>query len=62
MAIASLIARCRIARYCSWDTGVVRSRTMSLQTTEKFLHEIVSTVSSSLELKEVLRSVVRLMS
>ncbi|MDH4102316.1 MAG: GAF domain-containing protein [Thermoleophilia bacterium] len=35
---------------------------MSLQTSEKFLHEIVSTVSSSLELKEVLRSVVRLMS
>ena len=34
---------------------------MSLQTSEKFLHEIVSTVSSSLELKEVLRSVVRLM-
>jgi len=35
---------------------------MSLQTSEKFLHEIVSTVSSTLELKEVLRSVVRLMS
>jgi signal transduction protein with GAF and PtsI domain len=35
---------------------------MSLQTSEKFLHEIVSVVSSSLELKEVLRSVVRLMS
>jgi len=35
---------------------------MSLQTSEKFLHEIVSTVSSSLELKEVLRAVVRLMS
>ena len=35
---------------------------MSLQTSEKFLHEIVSTVASSLELKEVLRSVVRLMS
>jgi GAF domain-containing protein len=35
---------------------------MSLQTSEKFLHEIVSTVGSSLELKEVLRGVVRLMS
>ncbi|HET9460762.1 MAG TPA: GAF domain-containing protein, partial [Gaiellaceae bacterium] len=35
---------------------------MSLQTGEKFLHEIVSTVASSLELKEVLRAVVRLMS
>jgi len=35
---------------------------MSLQTSPKFLHEIVSTVSSSLELKEVLRAVVRLMS
>ena len=35
---------------------------MSLQTGEKFLHEIVSTVSSSLELTEVLRAVVRLMS
>ena len=35
---------------------------MSLQTSEKFLQEIVSTVSSSLELKEVLRAVVRLMS
>jgi len=35
---------------------------MSLQTSEKFLHEIVSTVSSSLELTEVLRAVVRLMS
>jgi glutamate synthase domain-containing protein 2 len=33
--------------------GVVRSRTTSLQTSEKFLHEIVSTVASSLELKEV---------
>jgi GAF domain-containing protein len=35
---------------------------MPLQTSEKFLHEIVSTVASSLELKEVLRAVVRLMS
>jgi signal transduction protein with GAF and PtsI domain len=35
---------------------------MSLQTSHKFLHEIVSTVASSLELKEVLRAVVRLMS
>jgi GAF domain-containing protein len=35
---------------------------MSLQTSERVLHEIVSTISSSLELKEVLRSVVRLMS
>jgi GAF domain-containing protein len=35
---------------------------MSLHTGERVLHEIVSTVSSSLELKEVLRSVVRLMS
>jgi GAF domain-containing protein len=35
---------------------------MSLQTGERFLHEIVSTVSSSLELTEVLRAVVRLMS
>jgi GAF domain-containing protein/sugar diacid utilization regulator len=35
---------------------------MSLQTSPKFLHEIVSTVASSLELKEVLRNVVRLMS
>ena len=35
---------------------------MSLETSEKFLHEIVSTVASSLELKEVLRAVVRLMS
>jgi GAF domain-containing protein len=34
---------------------------MSLQTSEKFLHEIVSTVSSSLELGEVLKAVVRLM-
>ena len=34
---------------------------MSLQTSEKFLHEIVSTVSSSLELGEVLKGVVRLM-
>ena len=43
-------------------SGVIRSRGMSLQTGEKFLHEIVSTVSSSLELTEVLRAVVRLMS
>ncbi len=35
---------------------------MSLQTSDKVLHEIVSTVGSSLELKEVLRAVVRLMS
>src|SRR5262245_62291439 len=35
---------------------------MSLQTGEKILHEIVSTVSSSLELNEVLSAVVRLMS
>ena len=35
---------------------------MSLQTGEKILHEIVSTVHSSLELGEVLRAVVRLMS
>jgi GAF domain-containing protein len=35
---------------------------MRLQTSEKTLHEIVSTVASSLELKEVLRAVVRLMS
>lgn len=35
---------------------------MSLQTSEKFLHEIVSIVASSLELKEVLRAVVGLMS
>ena len=35
---------------------------MRLQTGEKFLHEIVSTVASSLELSEVLRAVVRLMS
>jgi GAF domain-containing protein len=34
---------------------------MSLQTSERFLHEIVSTVSSSLELGEVLKAVVRLM-
>jgi GAF domain-containing protein len=35
---------------------------MSLRASEKTLHEIVSTVASSLELKEVLRAVVRLMS
>ncbi len=35
---------------------------MSLQTGEKFLHEIVSTVASSLELTSVLPAVVRLMS
>jgi GAF domain-containing protein len=35
---------------------------MSLQTGEKFLQEIVSTVSSSLELSAVLKAVVRLMS
>ena len=35
---------------------------MSLQTGEKILQEIVSTVASSLELTEVLRAVVRLMS
>jgi len=35
---------------------------MALQTSEKVLHEIVSTVASSLELKEVLRAVVRLLS
>jgi len=35
---------------------------MRLQTSERFLHEIVSTVASSLELSEVLRAVVRLMS
>jgi GAF domain-containing protein len=35
---------------------------MALQTGEKVLHEIVSTVASSLELKEVLRAVVRLLS
>jgi GAF domain-containing protein len=35
---------------------------MSLQTSAKFLHEIVSTVASSLELAEVLPAVVRLMS
>jgi GAF domain-containing protein len=35
---------------------------MSLQTGDRFLHQIVSTVSSSLEVTEVLRAVVRLMS
>ena len=35
---------------------------MPLQTSERFLHEIVSTVASSLELAEVLPAVVRLMS
>ena len=35
---------------------------MALQTGEKVLHEIVSTVASSLELGEVLKAVVRLMS
>ncbi len=35
---------------------------MSLQTSPKFLHEIVSTVASSLELSEVLPAIVRLMS
>jgi GAF domain-containing protein len=35
---------------------------MRLQSGEKTLHQIVSTVASSLELKEVLRAVVRLMS
>ncbi len=35
---------------------------MPLQTGEKFLHQIVSTVASSLELAEVLKAVVRLMS
>ena len=35
---------------------------MSLQTSEKFLHEIVSTVASSIELADVLPAVVRLMS
>jgi GAF domain-containing protein len=35
---------------------------MSLQTSEKFLQEIVSTVASSIELSEVLPAVVRLMS
>ncbi len=35
---------------------------MPLPASERFLHEIVSTVSSSLELTEVLRAVVRLMS
>jgi GAF domain-containing protein len=35
---------------------------MRLQTVEKTLHQIVSTVASSLELNEVLRAVVRLMS
>jgi two-component system NarL family sensor kinase len=34
---------------------------MSLQTSEKFLQEIVSTVASSIELAEVLPAVVRLM-
>src|SRR6476619_8419101 len=42
--------------------SVVRSRSMSLQTSDKFLHEIVSTVASSIELAEVLPAVVRLMS
>ena len=42
--------------------GVIRSARMRLQTGEKILHEIVSTVASSLELTEVLRAVVRLMS
>ena len=35
---------------------------MTLETGERILHEIISTVSSSLELNEVLRAVVRLMS
>ena len=35
---------------------------MALETSEKTLHQIVSTVASSLELTEVLRAVVRLMS
>jgi GAF domain-containing protein len=35
---------------------------MTLQTGERILHQIVSTVASSLELSEVLRAVVRLMS
>ena len=35
---------------------------MPLQTGEKTLHQIVSTVASSLELTEVLKAVVRLMS
>ena len=43
-------------------TRAVRSSGMPLQAGEKVLHEIVSTVHSSLELGEVLRAVVRLMS
>src|SRR5215467_9401484 len=35
---------------------------MPVQTSERILHQIVSTVASSLELPEVLRAVVRLMS
>ena len=42
--------------------GVVRSARMPLQTGEKTLQQIVSTVASSLELTEVLKAVVRLMS
>ena len=41
---------------------VVRSARMPLQTGEKTLQQIVSTVASSLELTEVLKAVVRLMS
>ena len=35
---------------------------MAVKTGERILHQIVSTVASSLELPEVLRAVVRLMS
>ena len=42
--------------------GVVASAAMSLQTSDKFLQEIVSTVASSIELADVLPAVVRLMS
>jgi GAF domain-containing protein len=42
--------------------GVVASAAMSLQTSEKFLQQIVSTVASSIELAEVLPAVVGLMS
>src|SRR5437762_5515595 len=43
-------------------SSVLRSLPMPLQTGERILHQIVSTVASSVELSEVLRAVVRLMS
>ena len=54
--------RCLTPRWTEGPRASYDRFPMPLQTGERILHQIVSTVASSVELSEVLRAVVRLMS